>query len=78
MNKVLVKGDTRRFLVINASEYNGVGEYKVQEADFAGTKELGFVSSAEQDKINELRVGGILGQNNEFAPFEGVYVMRIA
>lgn len=78
MNKVLVKGDTRRFLVINTSAYNGDRKYTVQEADFAGTKELGFIEAAEQSKIDELPVGGILGQNNEFAPLDGVYVMRIA
>ena len=77
MNKVLVKGDTRRFLVINTSAYNGNRKYTVQEADFTGIKEFGFVASA-QGKIDELHVGDVLGQNNEFSPLDGVYVMRIA
>ena len=78
MNKVLSKGDTRRFLVINTPEYNGDTKYTVQEADLYGTQELGFTGTVEQGLIERLKVGEVLGHNNEFAPYTGVYVMRVA
>ena len=78
MTKKIIEGDTRRFLVINTTRYNLDGKYTVHETDFAGTQELGFVEPSEQSKIDELHVGGILGENNEFAPYTGVYVMRVA
>ncbi len=78
MNKVLVEGDTRRFLVINTPEYNGDNKYTVQEADLAGTMKLGFTGTVEQGLIEDLKVGDVLGHNNEFAPYTGVYVMRVA
>jgi len=78
MNKVLSKGDTRRFLVINTTDYNGDNTYTVQETDLAGTVELGFDGTDEQSLIKKMNVGDVLGHDNEFAPYIGVYVMRVA
>ncbi len=78
MTKKIIEGDARRFLVINTTKYNLDGKYTVHETDFAGTQELGFIEPEHQRAIDSLPIGGILGQNTEFAPYRGLYVMRVA
>lgn len=69
--------DTRRFLVINTVEYNEDGKYTVQDTDFEGLAFLGF-DPEELALIDTIGVGRMLGGKGEFAPYEGVYVMRVA
>lgn len=78
MTKKIIEGDTRRFLVINTTRYNLDDKYTVHETDFAGTQELGFIEPKHQRAIDDLHVGDILGQHNEFCPYKGLYVMRVA
>lgn len=69
--------DTRRFLVVNTVEYNEDGKYTVQDTDFEGLEGLGF-DPEELTLIDTIGIGRMLGGDGEFAPYEGVYVMRVA
>ena len=65
--------DARRFLVINTVEYNGDGKYTVQDTDFEGLKDLGFLPE-ELEEIDPL----VIGDTADVFAEPGVYVMRVA
>ena len=82
-----IEKDTRRFLVINTTEYNGDGRYAVSDVEYNELKGMGF-DEEELKSIDELFVGDRLGVSkkdvdreqlelNAFM-FIGVYVMRVA
>lgn len=82
-----IEKDTRHFLVINTTEYNGDGRYAVTDVEYSELKGLGF-NEEEIEWIDELSVGDRLGvsrkdvdremlDNNAFI-YIGLYVMRVA
>ena len=76
-----IKGNVRRFLSINTTEYNSDGEYLVLDLDYSELESYGWIPSNEyciyngkkSIKIDNLGVGGII-----VAEEEGAYLMRIA
>lgn len=82
-----IEKDTRRFLVINTTEYNGDGRYAVTDVEYSELKGMGF-DEEEMGWIDELSVGDRLGVSKKDVDREqldlnaftyiGVYVMRVA
>lgn len=82
MDKIILSVDTRRFLVINTTNYNNDNNAMVQIADIDGCMNLGWnpdetnfnIRSNSQRFIDEMQVGDVLESND----FNGAYLMRIA
>lgn len=82
-----IEKDTRRFLVIYTTEYNGDGRYAVTDVDYNELSAMDF-NDEEIMRIDRLSVGDRLGISNEDVdreeltfnafPYVGVYVMRVA
>lgn len=82
-----IEKDTRHFLVINTTEYNGEGRYAVTDVEYSELEEMGF-NEEEMVRIDELSVGDRLGVSrkdvdrkkldlNAFT-YIGLYVIRVA
>ena len=69
-----IKGDSRHYIVVNTSEYNGDGVWEV--SDYSYSEELRSLGFTEEDyrRFGKLRIGEVLSDFYE----HGVYVMRVA
>lgn len=66
-------GDTRVFLVINTTEYNGDGKWAVQDSSFGNLDGLGFQAD-DLELIDRLAIGDML----DVFDYDGVIVIRVA
>lgn len=77
-----IKGNVRRFLSINTTEYNGFqGEYLVLDIDYTELESFGWIlnntyatyTGSRMMKIEDMGVGQVICGEEE-----GAYLMRIA